>query len=39
VTTHRLSAIILADQHLAMLQRLGVPQKKFAESKSAIELS
>lgn len=29
----------MSDLHLAMLQRLGVPQKGFAESRSPLELS
>jgi hypothetical protein len=29
----------MSDLHLAMLQRLGVPQDKFAESRSPLELS
>jgi hypothetical protein len=29
----------MSDLHLAMLQRLGVPKKKFAESQSPLELS
>lgn len=29
----------MSDLHLAMLQRLGVPQKRFADSQSPLELS
>jgi hypothetical protein len=29
----------MSDLHLAMLQRLGVPQEQFAESRSPLELS